>query len=100
MEFLKTKFEILLLCCFVVLFIALVVWGAVGNHPALAEFAIDNNKTFAGALLMALTGRAVMRNSDKNGGGAPPAAEPPAAPPDPPASNPAGTITAPATPNV
>ena len=86
-EFWHSKFEIILLTLMVILFIGLVVFGSIWKHDSVVAFAIDNNKTFAGALLMALTGRAIQRNGDRNGNGGKDAQ--PSAPS--PASTPAGS---------
>lgn len=70
MDFLKSKFEIILLAFFVILYSAMVIYGSVYGKNPITDFAIDNNKTFAGALLMALTGRALASRSNDNKNGA------------------------------
>jgi len=70
-SFWKAKFEILLMALFVIAYSGFVLYGAIWNKQAIIDFANDNNKLFVGALLGALTGRAMAmasRASDKNGG--------------------------------
>ncbi len=74
LDFLKAKFEILLMAAFVLLYTGCVAYGAIWGRNGIIDFAADNNKLFVGALLGALTGRAISatmttRSGDNPNGG-------------------------------